>query len=101
MVWDEWYPVAVADHLKKTANWDKNEQARLRRVGKGKQKAGGKDDRPIPSPAPMRMQADDADIFLKLSAALKIIMARSIDVADLPRAKQLLQNYLLGFLRVR
>jgi hypothetical protein len=101
MVWDEWYPVAVADHLKKTENWDKNEQARLRRVAKGKQKAGGKDGKPVPKPAPMRMHADNADVFLKLSAALKIVMARSIDVADLPRAQQLLQDYLLGFLRVR
>jgi len=30
MVWDEWYPVAVADYLKKTENWDKNEQAHLK-----------------------------------------------------------------------
>ena len=74
MVWDEWYPVAVADYLKKTENWDKNEQARLKRVTKGKQKAGGKDDKPIPKPVPMCMHADDADIFLKLSAALKIVM---------------------------
>jgi hypothetical protein len=101
MVWDEWYPAAIADYLKKTENWDKNEQARLKRVAKGKQKAGGKDDKPIPKPAPMRMHADDADFFLKLSAALKIVMARSIDVADLPRTQKLLQDYLLGFLRVR
>ena len=81
-------------------NWDKSEQARLRRVVKGKQKAGGKDDKPIPKPAPMRMHTDDADIFLKLSAVLKIVMAQSIDVADLPCAQQLLQDYLLGFLHV-
>jgi len=35
MVWDEWYPVAITDYLKKTENWDKNEQARLKRVAKG------------------------------------------------------------------
>lgn len=46
--------MAIADHLKKMENWDKSEQARLRRVVKGKQKAGGKDDKPIPKPAPMR-----------------------------------------------
>jgi hypothetical protein len=37
MVWDD--PVAVGDYLKKTENWDKNEQACLKRVAKGKQKA--------------------------------------------------------------
>ena len=100
MVWDEWYPVAVADHLKKTENWDKKETARLKRNAKGKGKRG-KDDEPIAKPAPLRMHADDADIFLKLSAALKILMARSIKISDLPRAQELLQGYLLGFLRVR
>jgi hypothetical protein len=75
IVWDEWYPVAVADHLKKMENWDKNEQARFRQVVKGKQKAGSKDNKPITKLAPMCMHTDDADIFLKLSAMLKIIMA--------------------------
>jgi hypothetical protein len=100
MVWDEWYPIAMADHLKKTENWDKNEQARLRRVAKGKQKANGKDNQPSSKPGERRMDVNDADVFLKLSAALKILMARSINTTDLPRAKELLQGYLLGFLQV-
>jgi hypothetical protein len=75
MVWDEWYPVAVTDYLKKTENWDKNEQVHLKQVAKGKQKAGSKDDKPILKPAPMHMHNDDTNIFLKLSATLKIVMA--------------------------
>lgn len=46
------------------------------------------------------MHNQDANNFLSLAAAMKILLARTVDVADLPRARQLLQNYLDGFLEV-
>lgn len=104
MVWDEWAPVAMQEHLKKREKWDKAETARLRRVAEAARTNRApekKDKQPLPNPPPLRMHPDDPDIFLKLSAALKLIMARSIDTENLPRAQQLLQDYLHGFSRVR
>ncbi|KAG1809601.1 uncharacterized protein BJ212DRAFT_1484307 [Suillus subaureus] len=46
------------------------------------------------------MHADDADNFLNLAAALKIILGWSISDADIPQAKELLNKYLLRFLEV-
>lgn len=43
------------------------------------------------------MQQDDADNFLKLAAALKILLAHTIRDTDIPRAKELLYGYLRGF----
>ena len=47
------------------------------------------------------MHPDDADNFLKLATSLKIILGRTIRIADLPRAETLLKDYLTGFLSVR
>lgn len=49
----------------------------------------------------LRMHPDDADNFLKLAAALKIILGRSIQLTDIPRAENLLREYLIGYLSVR
>ena len=46
------------------------------------------------------MLVEDADNLLKLSAALKIIMARTIDEAELEHAKTLLYDYLVTFFKV-
>lgn len=46
------------------------------------------------------MLPGDSDNFLKLSAALKIILARSVRDSDIRRAKTLLYGYLAGFLKV-
>ena len=46
------------------------------------------------------MLRGDDDNFLKLAAALKIILGRSIQIAELPRAKMLLESYLGTFLKV-
>ena len=78
-------------------NWEKNEQARLRRLASGL--ARNKDSTPAAKPQ-LRMLEGDETNFLKLAAALKIIMARSIRESDIPRAKELLYGYLLGFLKV-
>jgi hypothetical protein len=45
------------------------------------------------------LEGDDIN-FLKLAAALKIIMAREVRESDIPWAKQLLHEYLLGFLKL-
>ncbi len=99
MIWEEWLPVAQAEHAKKHAKWLKNEAARIKRINSGKAKAS--DSEPAPEPAPPRMLEGDSDNFLKLAAALKIILAHSIRDDDIPRAKELLFGYLRTFLEVR
>ena len=104
MVWDEWLPLLQDKHLKKLEKWDKSETQRLKRLKKAQDKNEApkeKDMEPIPKPEYIgKMLPDDDDIFMQLSASLKILLARSIIVEDLPRAKQLLQDYLLRFQKV-
>lgn len=95
MIWDEWEPVAATEHGKKLQIWEKKEQARLNRIAKKKSRAG--DSEPIPKPDGPRMAENDADTFLSLAAAMKILLARSIDLSELPRARMLLQDHLDGF----
>ncbi|GJE84480.1 hypothetical protein PsYK624_005560 [Phanerochaete sordida] len=96
-IWEEWAEVADTEHQRKLATWEKNERARQRR---NKARAEGDDPEPKqPKPTP-RMQSQDADNFLSLAAAMKILLARTIDVKDLPRARELLQDYLDGFLKM-
>ena len=97
LIWDEWYPRAEQDLAKQMENWDKNEQKRLRHLASGSTKPADKN--PAPKPT-IRMLKGDADNFLKLAAALKIILGRSIYDADMPRAKALLEDYLKTFFEV-
>ena len=46
------------------------------------------------------MHVDEADNFLNLSAALKVILSRSILEADVPRARYFLEKYLQTYLKV-
>ena len=46
------------------------------------------------------MLRGDDDNFLKLAASLKIILGRTIQTAELPRAKILLESYLGTFFQV-
>jgi hypothetical protein len=46
------------------------------------------------------MFPDDPDLLLKLAACCKILLAGTIDLNALPRAQQLLEDYLAGFLKV-
>ncbi|KAF7293363.1 alcohol dehydrogenase [Mycena kentingensis (nom. inval.)] len=78
-------------------NWEKHEKARLRRIASGKRKKG--DSTPKPPPKPIRMLKDDVDIFLKLATFCKIILAGTVDLAALPRAQHLLEEYLEGFFK--
>ncbi|TFY53003.1 hypothetical protein EVJ58_g9693 [Rhodofomes roseus] len=96
LIWDEWQPSAQKAHTKTRKAWKKKDNARKTRIAKGKRRADGEEEPPMPEPK-LRMIANDADVFLKLAAALKIILGRSIDCAELPRAQQLLQEYLLEF----
>ena len=106
LVWDEWYDVRVQDHLKKVENWDKKEAARFKRLDKLKEahsqppKPAPRHSKPTPKPPPNPMHHQDADAFLKLCTALKIIMARTIIISQLPRARSLLQDYLWLFVEV-
>ncbi|EMD32048.1 hypothetical protein CERSUDRAFT_77644 [Gelatoporia subvermispora B] len=85
LVWEDWCDVSERDYQKKLRAWEAKHA-----------------DHPNPeNPKPeRRMHPQDADNFLSLAAALKTILARSIELADLPRAHQLLQDYLHAFYKL-
>jgi hypothetical protein len=97
----------VNKNKRKKEKWQKDERERLNRIDKGTTRTG--DDKAAPEPVyddtvPLepeaRMHPDDADNFLKLATALKIILARTIYIPDLDHAKTLLHEYLVTFLKV-
>ncbi|KAG1861529.1 hypothetical protein DFJ58DRAFT_839673 [Suillus subalutaceus] len=100
LVWEKWYPINMKQNQKEIESWEKQEQARIQRVASGKQAQNRKDNEPPTHPKDMAMHADDADNFLNLAAALKIILGRSISDTDIPQAKELLNKYLLRFLEI-
>ncbi|GBE84638.1 hypothetical protein SCP_0606170 [Sparassis crispa] len=100
LIWDEWQPSAEATYEKRMKKWQADDTARLRCISKGKRRADGTKEPRAPKPE-RRMHPEDADNFLSLAAALKVIMGRSVNVTELPRACKLLQDYLINFLKVR
>ncbi|KAF7359564.1 alcohol dehydrogenase [Mycena venus] len=91
LIWEEWYPIAEADYAKSLENWEKKEKSRKKRITTGTDTAADQDG-PAREPKPIRMCKNDPDLLLKLAAALKIILGRSVDLASLPRAQQLLED---------
>ena len=56
----------------------------------------------VPLTRPMiRMHKDEASNILNLAASLKILLARSVLLSELPRADALLGEYLQKYLEVR
>ncbi|KAG1816313.1 uncharacterized protein BJ212DRAFT_1480762 [Suillus subaureus] len=100
LVWEKWYPINMKQNQKEIESWEKWEQVRIRRVASGKQAQNRKDNEPPTHLKDMAMHADDADNFLNLAAALKIILGWSISDTDIPQAKELLNKYLLRFLEI-
>ncbi|KAJ7712854.1 hypothetical protein B0H16DRAFT_1811810 [Mycena metata] len=96
-IWTEWFPVAEADHDKAMKRWEAKEKARKNRIADGTATAKERKN-PTPDPKPIRMFKNDPDLLLKLATCCKILLAGTIDVATLPRAQQLLEDYLAGFL---
>ncbi|KAG1755257.1 uncharacterized protein EDB91DRAFT_1042129 [Suillus paluster] len=96
-LWQEWYPKANTTYEKALTSWENRERQRLIRLTTGKPKKG--DDKPSMKPVP-QMHPSAPDNFLKLAAALKIILGRSFKDADIPRAKELLRNYLMEYLEL-
>lgn len=85
-IWNEWSNVADDEYKRKLATWEKNNKARRRRNEK---RASGKanSEPKAKAPRPKRcMHNQDADNFLLLAAAMKILLAQTVDVTDLPRA---------------
>ncbi|KAA1479991.1 hypothetical protein DENSPDRAFT_789804, partial [Dentipellis sp. KUC8613] len=91
LIWDEWCPSAISENEKALQTWQVRETQHLLRVASGKAKKGDENAAPKPTP---RMLEGDADNFLKLAAALKIILGRVIREQDIPRACDLLYGYL-------
>lgn len=98
-VWNEWEPIAAADHEKAKMRWKNKEAARLQRIADGTESATDRKG-PPPQPKPSRMFKNDPDLLLKLAACCKILLAGTIDLQALPRAQQLLEDYLAGFFKV-
>lgn len=103
MLLDEWYSAVVVGSLKNLADWDTKENAGLKRLTAAANKneePKANDKKAIPKPEPTRMHAEGPANFLGLSAALKLILERSINIVNIPWAKTLLQGYVLGYLKV-
>ncbi|THH06302.1 hypothetical protein EW145_g4183 [Phellinidium pouzarii] len=82
LIWREWQTLAQKDFENATARWE----AKANRRDEDKPK--------------LRIHPQDANNFLKLAATLKIILGRKIRNVDIPRAKQLLSEYLHGYLEI-
>ncbi|KAG0694056.1 hypothetical protein DFH29DRAFT_815742, partial [Suillus ampliporus] len=84
LVWDEWYPKNKAAYEVSLANWEKREvnHVKINAAGKGKKGDNKASEKPV-----MHMHEGGADNFLKLAAALKIILGRSINDSDIPHIK--------------
>ncbi|KAL5520523.1 hypothetical protein ACEPAG_9747 [Sanghuangporus baumii] len=85
LLWREWQPLAQAEFNKAIEKWEANERDPTTETY----------ERPR-----HRMHPDDAQNFLKLAAALKIVLGRTIRLADLDRAEMLLKEYLEGYLTI-
>ncbi|KAJ7753057.1 hypothetical protein DFH07DRAFT_774194 [Mycena maculata] len=98
-IWDEWYPIAAADHEKSNLSWKKKETARLNRIA-NETDTSADHNGPGRPPKAIRMHKNDPDLLLKFASSIKILLAGTIDVRALPRAQQLLEEYLTGFLEI-
>ncbi|KAG2350555.1 hypothetical protein BDR05DRAFT_993937 [Suillus weaverae] len=96
-IWDKWCPKNAATYEKALTSWETREWQCLLCVGVGRGQK--KDENPSNKPKP-QMDPHGSDNFLKLAAALKIILGRSIQDSDIPHAKQLLNDYLLEYLEL-
>ncbi|OCH83767.1 hypothetical protein OBBRIDRAFT_742729 [Obba rivulosa] len=98
LIWEEWGPASDKEYqeqLKKLKPSASTQSSSRSQHGKLNKKSKTSQDQPQP-----RMHPQDADNFLTLAAALKIILARTIDVSELERAQDLLQAYLLKYREV-
>ncbi|KAH7923259.1 hypothetical protein BV22DRAFT_986942, partial [Leucogyrophana mollusca] len=116
IVWETWRTEAEADldasnkrlrkaqekYEKDYKSWKaRQEQPGASTRTKGRGKAKEKDDQPQPPKQPkLRMQKDEPVNLLRLATALKIFCGRSIRLSMLPRANELLREYLLEFKRL-
>ncbi|KIP02072.1 hypothetical protein PHLGIDRAFT_503171 [Phlebiopsis gigantea 11061_1 CR5-6] len=96
----------IHEHLKAAAEeentcklkqWETNKARCVKRVAREKHLADGSIGKPAPKPAKPRIQQSDIG---SLSAAFKILFTCSVNINKLPRAQELLENYLHGFLKI-
>ncbi|KAL5485861.1 hypothetical protein ACEPAI_6903 [Sanghuangporus weigelae] len=85
LLWREWQPLAQAEFNKAIEKWEANERDPTTESY----------ERPR-----HQMHPDDAQNFLKLAAALKIVLGHTVCLADLDRAETLLKEYLEGYLTI-
>jgi len=97
----------INKNKQKKEKWQKDEREWLNRIDKGTTRTGNDKaapepvyDNTVPLEPEARMHPDDANNFLKLATVLKIILACTIYIPDLDRAKTLLHEYLVTFLKV-
>lgn len=104
MVWDKFIKEAEESHenalVKYQEDKEKWEQRRRSRKGGKKSKKAKKQDEEPKAPR-LRMIRGEDENFLAFAAALKIMVGSSIRIDKIGRARSLLEQYLLGFTRVR
>ena len=89
LVWESAYETAEREYQTSLASYPA-------RLEKAKQQKKAK----LPEEPKRRMNEKDADNFLKLAAAMKLLLTRTVEVEYLDRAKELLEDYLTTLLEV-
>ena len=87
-IWKEWSQATEDEYTQAHALWEK------RRV------KATKANKSLPKEPQRRMYSKDTDNFLALAAAMKILLAHSLNVEGIPLAKELLSEYLSRFREV-
>ncbi|CAK5262381.1 unnamed protein product [Mycena citricolor] len=102
MVWDRFRSDAEKDHKKALDKYEeKMEEYRAKyRLWQRQNRATRGDPPEEPEYPVLRMQLGEEDNFLCFATALKIMIGSSIYREMIPRAKSLLEEYLLGFLQL-
>lgn len=98
IVWDHALPLADRDYEKASKAYEKKKAAWKKEM---QRRSDDEDAPPEPQPPARRMQQGEDTNFLCFATALKIMVGSAIRVnGGLPRARNLLEQYLLGFLKV-
>ncbi|KAJ6565735.1 hypothetical protein B0H10DRAFT_2358600 [Mycena sp. CBHHK59/15] len=98
IVWDHALPLADRDYEKASKAYEKKKAAWKNEM---QRRSDDEDAPPEPQPPARRMQQGEDTNFLCFATALKIMVGSAIRVnGGLPRARNLLEQYLLGFLKL-
>ena len=100
------YEKNLTTHLRDLEKWEQQQASAqtstMTAKGKGKQKADNPKPRPVPPVKPLPCMHEDEPVnFLRLAAALKVLLGQTINEAMILRGARLLEDYLIHFEAVR